>query len=41
MTLASLPESFSVLFTALEANENAPKMEIVTGKQKEKNRCSA
>ena len=28
--LASLPESFGALVTALEANENVPKMEIVT-----------
>ncbi len=28
--LASLPDSFSVLVTALEANENVPKMEVVT-----------
>ncbi len=28
--LASLPDSFSMLVTALEANEAVPKMEIVT-----------
>ena len=42
--LASLPDSFSTLVTAIEANEEVPKMEIVTErilhaerKQKEKN----
>ena len=42
--LASLPDSFSALVTALEANEEVPKMEIVTErilheerKQKKKN----
>ena len=30
--LASLPESFSALVTVLEANENVPKMEIITVK---------
>ena len=41
--LASLPDSFNTLVTALEANEEVPKMEIVTewilhaeSKQKEK-----
>ena len=28
--LASLPESYNVLFTALEANEAVPRMEVVT-----------
>ena len=28
--LASLPESYSVLVTALEANEGVPKLEVVT-----------
>ena len=28
--LASLPESYSVLVTALEANEDVPKLEVVT-----------
>ena len=28
--LASLPDSFNMLVTALEANENVPKMEVVT-----------
>ena len=42
--LASLPDSFSTLVMALEANEEVPKMEIVTErtlheerKQKDKN----
>eukprot|EP00794_Sanderia_malayensis_P004203 gene4203-4765_t len=44
--LASLPPSFDVLVTALEASEEVPKMEMVTGrllreemKQKEKGAC--
>ena len=28
--LAGLPESYSVLVTALEANEGVPKLEVVT-----------
>ena len=28
--LASLPESYNVLVTALEANEDVPKLEVVT-----------
>ena len=30
--LASLPDSFNTLVTALEANEDVPKMEVVTEK---------
>jgi hypothetical protein len=29
-TVASLPESYCVLVTALEANEDVPKLEVVT-----------
>ena len=33
--LASLPDSFNTLVTALEANEDVPKMEIVTERFRE------
>ena len=46
--LASLPESYNVLVTALEANSEVPKMEVVTErllheerKQKEKEGCTS
>ena len=34
--LASLPESYNVLVTALEANSEVPKMEVVTEHEEQK-----
>ena len=39
--LASLPDSYNVLVTALEASEEVPKMEIVTGRLLHEERKSA
>ena len=43
--LASLPDSYSMLVTALEANADVPKLEVVTehllhGEKKQKNRSN-